>query len=123
MIPENSFQAPVGGAISPVNDQFYEGGQFMPDTGLWCGIKKKAKRFAQVDRNWSDLKIQKAYSRKGYFVIVKYAGVRYEKYLNKNPIESLDEAKAFAEEVLRLRGAEYEKRGFVPHPTRLNIEG
>ncbi len=118
-----NWQAPVGGTISPVNNQFYEGGQFIPDTGLFCGIKKKAKRFARIDRNWSDLFIRPAYRpMNGYFIIAKYASSTYEKYLNSNPIESFDEAKAFADEVLKLRGAEYEKQGFVPHPTRLVVE-
>lgn len=31
-------QAPIGGRVSPVNGQFYVGGQFMPDHGLFCGL-------------------------------------------------------------------------------------
>lgn len=34
-------QAPAGGHVSPVNGQFYEGGQFMPDHGLFCGMSVK----------------------------------------------------------------------------------
>ncbi len=117
-----NFQAPVGGTISPVNDKFYEGGQFIPDTGLYCDIKKKAKRFAKVDRNWSDLMVQKAYSGGGYYVVARYASTKYEKYLNRQPIMDRDEAAVFAQEVLTLRNDEYHKRGFSPHPTRLSVD-
>ena len=34
-------QAPKGGHVSPVNGQFYEGGQFMPDHGLFAGLSEK----------------------------------------------------------------------------------
>ncbi len=112
------FQAPVGGAISPVNRQHYEGGQFMPDTGLFCGIKKKAKKFAKTDRNWSDLVITN-----NLLVYARFAGTKYDKYLVSKPFEHLNEAVAFCDEVLRLRGEDYSKRGFVPHPTRFLVEG
>ena len=39
----STLQAPTGGAISIVNGARYEGGQFMPLTGLFCG-KKGQKR-------------------------------------------------------------------------------
>lgn len=116
-----NFQAPVGGCISPVNEKYYEGGQFIPDTGLFCDIKKKAKRFARIERNWSDLIVQKAFSGKGYFVIAKYASSTYEKYLNKYPIDSQEEAVAFAREVLALRDESYRKSGFQPHQTRFLV--
>jgi hypothetical protein len=33
----NGTKAPAGGLVSVVNGQFYEGGQFTPDSGLYCG--------------------------------------------------------------------------------------
>jgi hypothetical protein len=39
----NPIKAPKGGIVSPVNGQFYEGGEFVPDHGLFCG-KKGARR-------------------------------------------------------------------------------
>ena len=39
-------KAPAGGLISTTNGQFYTGGQFMPNTGAFCGKsgqKRKAK--------------------------------------------------------------------------------
>jgi hypothetical protein len=42
-------KAPAGGMVSGVNGQFYNGGEFVPDTGLYCG-KTGAKRAAKRDR-------------------------------------------------------------------------
>jgi hypothetical protein len=42
-------QAPKGGMTSVVNGQYYEGGEFMPTTGLFCG-KKGAARLAKVQK-------------------------------------------------------------------------
>jgi hypothetical protein len=41
-------KAPKGGLVSRVNGQFYEGGEFIPDHGLFCG-KKGAVRRKKVD--------------------------------------------------------------------------
>ncbi len=42
-------QAPIGGIVSRVNDQFYKGGQFLPDTGLFCGVTR-ANLLKEVNR-------------------------------------------------------------------------
>lgn len=44
-----TLKAPAGGLVSPVNGQFYNGGEFIPDTGLFCG-KKGAKRREKVEK-------------------------------------------------------------------------
>lgn len=106
-----NFQAPAGGAISPVNNQFYEGGQFIPDTGLYCGLGKKARRHRHIDRNWSDIVITQT-----LFVYARYAGSGYEKYLVKSPFGSIEEASAFVAEVLKIRGEEYRRQGAVAPP-------
>jgi hypothetical protein len=51
-------KAPKGGIVSHVNGQFYEGGEFVPDTGLYCGIGKN-----RVSRAAFDVVAQKAASR------------------------------------------------------------
>lgn len=33
-------KAPTGGTTSPINGQFYDGGQFIPDHGAYCGKGK-----------------------------------------------------------------------------------
>lgn len=36
-----TIHAPAGGHVSPVNGQLYDGGQFMPDHGLFCGMSER----------------------------------------------------------------------------------
>ncbi|HVL13590.1 MAG TPA: hypothetical protein VM529_13565 [Gemmata sp.] len=45
-----NFKAPAGGLVSAVNGQFYEGGQFVPEHGLYCG-RSGAKRRKAVERS------------------------------------------------------------------------
>lgn len=109
-------QAPVGGAVSPVNDKLYLGGQFMPDTGEYCGAKKRAKKHASAEgENWAEVIVR------GAFVYYRPAGMNLSKPVEKKPFESQAAAVAFAEEVIRLRAEAYRKRGFQPHPTGLII--
>jgi hypothetical protein len=61
-------KAPRGGIVSHVNGQFYEGGEFIPDTGRYCGTGKNRVSAAAFDvvaqkaasRNWT-LRFNKAY--------------------------------------------------------------
>ena len=109
-------QAPAGGAISNVNRQFYDGGQFMPVTGLACGLKKKAKKWADARRDyWAELRVDRG------LVIARVAGTDRLIYLNQWKLNGPGEAEAFAAEVLRLRGEWYTARGLQPHPTQLVI--
>ena len=48
-------RAPAGGTISIINDKHYEGGQFVPEHGLFCG-KAGAKRKALWDRTAPSMK-------------------------------------------------------------------
>ena len=45
----NSSQAPKGGMTSQINGQWYDGGEFMPVHGLFCG-KKGAKRLVKWEK-------------------------------------------------------------------------
>ena len=42
-------KAPTGGITSAVNGQFYEGGQFTPEHGMFCG-RAGAKRKVRVEK-------------------------------------------------------------------------
>lgn len=48
-------RAPAGGTISIINDKHYEGGQFVPEHGLFCG-RAGAKRKAIWDRASAGMK-------------------------------------------------------------------
>lgn len=43
-------KAPAGGIISVVNGQFYNGGEFIPDTGEYCGRGKNRVARGEFDR-------------------------------------------------------------------------
>ena len=57
-------KAPSGGLVSEVNGQFYEGGQFTPDTGLYCGRGKNRVSVAQL----AAINAALAEKRPGWFV-------------------------------------------------------
>jgi hypothetical protein len=42
-------KAAKGGAVSPLNGCDYKGGQFMPETGEYCGLGKNRVARKQVD--------------------------------------------------------------------------
>jgi hypothetical protein len=44
----NASKAPAGGMTSKVNGQFYEGGEFMPVTGEYCGLGRNRVSVQQV---------------------------------------------------------------------------
>ena len=63
----SSFKAPKGGITSEVNGQWYNGGEFTPDTGLYCGRGKNrvtAARFAEVAAHMTKLGYSLRYSDK-----------------------------------------------------------
>jgi hypothetical protein len=42
-------QAPAGGAVSRVNGERYEGGEFMPEHGLYCGNGSPKVKVAELE--------------------------------------------------------------------------
>jgi hypothetical protein len=65
-------KAPKGGMVSAVNGQWYNGGEFMPDRGLFCG--KAGQRRKQ---HWDKAaKRNKAFDIGGKFLwqVLQYAG-------------------------------------------------
>lgn len=112
-------QAPKGGAESRVNGQWYEGGQFMPETGEFCGARKQAKRFAkslQKYKNISEVVVSRGW------VTFFYVGESRARYATTKPFGSASEAVAFAKEMIAARSEWYTNNGFAPHPTLLTIK-
>lgn len=115
----DSFQAPAGGVVSPVNDVFYKGGQFVPDTGLFCGSARKAKKHAATPGNWAEVRVMLGY--RGYWVERKLAGESRFVALARVPFASQAEAVVYAEAAIAARGEFNRSRGFMPHPTLLQV--
>lgn len=42
-------KAAVGGQVSPINGEEYKGGQFMPETGEFCGLGKNRIAKSKLD--------------------------------------------------------------------------
>jgi hypothetical protein len=64
-------RAPAGGTISIINDKHYEGGQFLPEHGLFCG-KKGAKRQALWNSVAEDMKVDLGGDK--MFEVMKHCG-------------------------------------------------
>lgn len=113
-------QAPAGGAVSTVNGQFYKGGQWLPETGLFCGAKRSAKKWAKpTSENWAEISVESNFPQVRTVFIQDGQRKSRRFYLVKTAFASRDEAVAFASEVIRLRNAEYVAQGFAPHPTKI----
>jgi hypothetical protein len=64
--------APSGGLVSNINGQFYNGGEFMPLSGLFCG-KKGEKRLAKWEKAVKQNKAKDLGGSK-LFELCEYAG-------------------------------------------------
>jgi hypothetical protein len=69
--------APAGGMVSKVNGQFYEGGEFMPTNGLYCGRvgakrKKTVETYLNIGRVFGD---ESTATR--VYIVERYAGFPY----------------------------------------------
>jgi hypothetical protein len=116
----NIIKAPAGGMVSKVNDAFYKGGQFMPETGLFCGAIKKAKKHAKTPGNWAEVLVASGY--KGFWVSRKLAGESRHQYLENKPFETQDEAVAYAKAAIESRAENNRSRKLIPHPTLLTVK-
>ena len=113
-------QAPAGGAVSTVNGQYYKGGQWLPETGLFCGAKRSAKKWAKLtSENWAEISVESNFPQVRTVFIQDGQRKSRKFYLVKTAFASRDEAVAFACEAIRLRSAEYVAQGFAPHPTEI----
>lgn len=110
---EAKVQAPIGGCYSELNHEWYQGGQFLPDTCLPKGVARKVKKAAQIPLNIAELVVC------GCVVSVRYAGEAASKFLFSGV--SRDEARMFAEALIKEKHDWYIASGFAPHPTELSI--
>lgn len=113
-------KAPTGGMTSNVNGEFYAGGKFMPETGLYCGAIKRAKKHATGKGNWAEVSVAAGF--KGYWVSARLAGESRSFYLEKKPFTDLQEAIAYAEAAINARGEAAAARSLAPHPTELIVK-
>jgi hypothetical protein len=111
-------KAPAGGATSPINGRFYEGGEFMPITGLACGAVKKAKRAAAIEGNVAEIRV--AGSAGIFSAWLRLAGATRESI--GHTAKTRDEVVGFATETIRLRSDAARAAGLAPHPTKLTVE-
>ena len=70
----SGYRAPVGGCVSRVNGEFYNGGEFMPDHGLFCG-KAGAKRKQVWDKYGDDRKVNCGGQSLFVVVLVELSGI------------------------------------------------
>jgi hypothetical protein len=108
-------QAPKGGCKSPENNEWYQGGQFLPSTCLPKGTHRKVIKSAAVAGNVARLEVTQG--QLGYVVYATYAGQVKRRALHN--CSTADEAEAFAREFLKAKRNWYIQQGYTPHPTVL----
>lgn len=117
MIDTIPLQAPKGGCKSTENNEWYQGGQFLPSTCLSKGLQRKVTKAAAVAGNVARLEV-----KQGLFGSVVYATyVGQTKRRSLHNCESSIEAEAFAREFLKAKKHWYIKQGYTPHPTVLVV--
>ena len=105
-------QAPAGGAVSSVNGLFYDGGQFMPDTGLSKSSRGRVKKFAvTTEGNIATIAVD------GEWLRVAVVGCTRSKLVG--PFASAEESRSAAELLVAMRSEASRAKGFVPHPTEI----
>jgi len=106
-------QAPKGGCKSPDNQEWYQGGQFLPSTCLPKGLQRKVRKAAAVSGNVSLLEVKQG--QFGVIVYATYAGQDKRRALHN--CASAPEAEGYAREFLKAKTAWYIEQGYTPHPT------
>lgn len=106
-------QAPKGGCTSRENNEWYQGGQFLPSTCLPKGLQRKIVKAAAVTGNVSRLDVTQG--QFGAIVYATYAGQDKRRALHN--CASASEAEAYAREFLKAKTAWCIEQGFTPHPT------
>lgn len=113
-------RAPKGGAISHLNGERYEGGQFMATQyDMPKGYKKKVSDVARKTEgaNIRSLTIKPGMSGQ-HHVYKLMAG-------ESKPVSvfsgTAEQAKIFAQDLLSAKAEQYRKKGLVPHPTELIV--
>jgi hypothetical protein len=117
MIDTTPLQAPKGGCTSRENNEWYQGGQFLPSTCLPKGLQRKIVKAAAVTGNVSRLDVTQ--SQFAATVYATYTGQGGRRVLHS--CSDVAEAEAFAHEFLKAKSAWYIEKGFTPHPTELVV--
>lgn len=109
-------QAPAGGAISPLNGEFYKGGQFMCNQfDMPKGCKQKIKKIVDktaLKDNWREISVTAGAVR--ITTVTERTSVVFR--------GSGEEAAIFAKTLLDKKAEWYLAQGLVPHPTVLLME-
>lgn len=110
-------QAPKGGAMSPLNGEFYAGGQFMANQfDMPKGYKKLLKvvsaRCEAKQLNIAEIRVA------GGQVKTRDAGSVVEKSVFKG---SHEQCVTFAQELMYRRSAWYAANGLAAHPTKVSL--
>jgi hypothetical protein len=113
VIDSTPLQAPKGGCKSTENNEWYQGGQFLPSTCLPKGLQRKVKKAAAVAGNVSRLEVKRG--QFGTFVYATYTGQAQRRTLHT--CASTEEAEGYAREFLKAKTAWYIEQGYAPHPT------
>lgn len=108
-------QAPAGGAISPLNGEFYKGGQFMCNQfampkGYTKHLKRAADKSTPRTRNIAQITVTVCR------VLIRMAGEHREDCVFSGSREQCVE---FAHQLIAAKCAQAERAGVAPHPTEL----
>lgn len=113
-------RAPVGGVVSPLNKEFYEGGQFLPTQPLPKGGMHRIKRLLCDERNVSKVTVKTTGTKSCCWVW--RVGGGYKTSLGKPEIAGTrDECLVFAEALIEELRRRDIRKGLMPHPTDLEI--
>ncbi len=108
-------QAPKGGATSPLNGEFYLGGQFMCNQfDMPKGYTKHLKRAA--DKRTSKTQNIAAVTVTAVRVLVRMAGEQRQECVFSGTHEQCAE---FARQLIAAKSAQCERQGVMVHPTEL----
>lgn len=111
---EVAIQAPKGGAVSPLNNEFYKGGQFMcAQVGMPKGYRSKVKTMVDINRNIATITVTECR------VMIQFAGDARGQCAFSG---TKDQCEYFAKMVIELKSERLIREGFVPHPTRLLLQ-
>lgn len=109
-------QAPKGGCYSQDNQEWYEGGQFLPSTCLPKGLVRKVKKAMKNTSNIQTIEAKKSMTGWAVFVI-------YTNNLNSKKLiecfESAEEANQFVMALIEHKATEAKDNGFMPHPSNV----
>ena len=110
-------QAPKAGIVSPLNGEFYKGGQFTPSEVGWPkGASRKLAKALSVSGSKSR-NIARIIIKAGWVRLV-FAGESREKWVFSG---SDAECREFAERFILEKAKQYRESGFEPHPTEICI--